>query len=383
MPIAKSGRKPPSTVLASPERRSGAAARAWPTAVDLFCGCGGVTTALKARHFRVVAAVDHDALACESYRSNHRRVHLYEQDIADVDPAEIRRSHLGGRDLDLLVVCSPCQPFSQQNRKRDEREDARAELILSAVRFAEVLAPSLIFFENVPGLTRTKFAPILTKLKAELGRLGYVVGEPRALDAADFGVPQRRLRCVLLARRGGEPPALPTPTTPAGRRVTVRRALDGLPSLASGEACEDDELHFARVHQAIALDRLRLIPKNGGSRSALPAHLQLACHQAHTGHPDVYGRMRWDDVAPTLTTGCTDVTRGRFAHPEDDRAITLREAARLQSFPDRYRFAGGSKQIEAQIGNAVPVGLIAALAPTLRASIREGPRDTSCDRRIP
>jgi DNA (cytosine-5)-methyltransferase 1 len=189
--------------------------RAWPTAVDLFCGCGGMTAALKARHFRVVAAVDWDPVACESYRSNHRRVHLYEKDIAAVDPNEIRRM-LGERDLDLLVVCSPCQPFSQQNR--NSTEDERAELILSAIRFAAILAPSLIFFENVPGLTRKRFAPILRKLRSGLTKLGYVVGEPQELDAADYGVPQRRLRCVMLARRGSAPPPLPEPTTPAGYR---------------------------------------------------------------------------------------------------------------------------------------------------------------------
>ncbi len=338
--------------------------RAWPTAVDLFCGCGGLTAALKARHFRVVAAVDCDPVACESYRSNHRSVHLYEQDIADVDPGEIR-GMLGGSDLDLLAVCSPCQPFSQQNRS--SREDERARLILWAIRFAAMLSPSLIFFENVPGLTRKRFAPILKELRCGLKELGYVVGEPQELDAADYGVPQRRLRCVMLARRGAAPPCLPEPTTPSGHRVSVDAAIGDLPRLASGQADPDDVLHFAREHREIALARLRHIPKNGGSRAALPDRLRLACHRDHRGHPDVYGRMRWKDVAPTLTTGCTDITRGRFAHPRDDRAISLREAARLQTFPDNYRFSGSAKNIATQVGNSVPVRFVEALAPALRA----------------
>jgi DNA (cytosine-5)-methyltransferase 1 len=117
------------------------------------------------------------------------------------------------------------------------------------------------------------------------------------------------------------------------------------------------------------LDRLALIPKNGGRRFSLPSRLELACHRGHSGHPDVYGRMAWDDVAPTLTTGCTDVTKGRFAHPEEDRAITLREAALLQTFPTSYEFSGNASQIATQIGNAVPVRLISALSPSLKSII--------------
>jgi DNA (cytosine-5)-methyltransferase 1 len=293
-------------------------------------------------------------------------VRLYERDIANLEPGEILPL-LGDRGLDLLVVCSPCQPFSQQNRSSDE--DERAQLILSAVRFAAVLTPHLIFFENVPGLTRKRFMPILTKLRSELTKLGYVVGEPQDLDAADYGVPQRRLRCVMLARRGSAPPPLPEPTTPLGQRISVDAAIGGLPALSSGQADTSDALHFARDHQAIALERLRHIPKNGGSRDALPEKLWLDCHRGRRGHPDVYGRMRWKDVAPTLTTGCTDVTRGRFAHPRDDRAISLREAARLQTFPDNYRFAGSAKDIAAQIGNSVPLRFIEALTAVLRSAL--------------
>jgi DNA (cytosine-5)-methyltransferase 1 len=334
--------------------------------VDLFCGCGGVTAGLKASHFRVVAAVDSDPLACASYRSNHRAVRLFERDIADVRPEEIRRE-LDGRALDLLVVCSPCQPFSQQNRGSSDAE--RARLLISAVRFAAVLMPGIILFENVPGLTRRQFAPLLEELYSGLSVLGYIVGGPQEIDAADYGVPQRRLRCVLVAGRGVAPPALPAPLTPAGHRVCVQEAIGDLQALKSGEADLRDPLHFAREHKPIALERLRHIPKDGGSRECLPERLRLECHRDRRGHPDVYGRMRWADVAPTLTTGCTDVTRGRFAHPRDNRAITLREAARLQTFPDSYSFAGSAKAIAAQVGNSVPVRLIQALAPVLREGL--------------
>jgi DNA (cytosine-5)-methyltransferase 1 len=340
----------------------------WPTVVDLFCGCGGVTQGLKRRHFRVLAAVDNDPIACETYRLNHPTVNLYEENIAAVDPGRIRRDDLNGRDLDILVVCAPCQPFSSQNRRRGG--DDRELLILSAIPFARALRPELILFENVPGLAAERFAPVVSRLRSDLDALGYRLSDPIPVDAADYGVPQRRLRCIMLARKGAPPPPVPRPTTPDGNRVVVRDVFQDLRRLVSGESDPADPLHRARNHQPIALERLRCIPKDGGSRNSLPESLQLACHVNHSGHPDVYGRMTWDDVAPTLTTGCTDVTKGRFAHPGDDRAITLREAARLQTFPDEYRFTGNLCQIATQIGNAVPVRLVEALAPGLRAALR-------------
>jgi DNA (cytosine-5)-methyltransferase 1 len=167
-----------------------------------------------------------------------------------------------------------------------------------------------------------------------------------------------------------EVPALPEPKTPKGQRITVEQAIGKLCPLKSGEKDPNDPLHYASKHLPLALERLKHIPKNGGSRFSLPAELELNCHKNHDGHGDVYGRMCWQDVAPTLTTGCTDVTRGRFAHPRDDRAITLREAAILQSFPRNYKFRGNKSQITAQIGNAVPVELVKALAPTLRIGMK-------------
>ena len=154
------------------------------------------------------------------------------------------------------------------------------------------------------------------------------------------------------------------------KKRTVRDVIGTLKELKSGERDPDDALHRARTHQSIALRRLAHIPKDGGSRFSLPAELELACHHGHDGHPDVYGRMKWDDVAPTLTTGCTDVTRGRFAHPEHDRAITLREAALLQTFAVSYRFKGNASEIATQIGNAVPVSLISNLAPALHSLLQ-------------
>ena len=342
--------------------------RTWPTAVDLFSGSGSATAALKRAHFRVVAAVDNDAAACATYRLNHPRVRIYEMDIRELDPDAVRRDCLMDAPLDLMVICAPCQPFSSQNRKR--QGDLRTRLLISSARFVSVMKPNVVFVENVPGLASSVNSDLLAEFRDICGA-DYVFGKPACIDAADYGVPQRRVRCLLTAARGREAPQIPPPTTPAHARRTVRDTISGLSALAPGEADPNDTLHAARMHHAVAVERLRAIPRDGGSRSALPEHLILDCHRNHSGHPDVYGRMKWDDVAPTLTTGCTDVTRGRFAHPEDDRAITPREAALLQTFPRGYRFAGNLNVVAEQIGNAIPSALVHAFTPTFRATLNK------------
>lgn len=338
------------------------------TAVDLYCGCGGVTEALKQSGFRVVAAVDNDPVCCLTYKANHPKVRLYKKDICKVKPVEIRNKYLQEKDLDLLVVCAPCQPFSSLNKKKED--DGRSLLILDAVRFARVLVPKVIFFENVPGLSSNKYHAILEELRFELKELDYVLSDPLMVDAADYGVPQRRKRCVLLATKNIEPPDLLPPTIHVNERRSVKQAIGDLAILEPGSVDQKDPLHAAHKLKEINVIRLAHIPVDGGSRDSLPPDLQLKCHKKHKGHPDVYGRMSWDAVAPTLTTGCTDITKGRFVHPIQNRAITLREAARLQTFPDSYKFKGSPQQIARQIGNAVPVELLKALSPSIKETIR-------------
>lgn len=341
----------------------------WPTAIDLFCGCGAVSEALKKRHFRVVAAVDNNPDAATTYASNHPTVQLFVDDIRNINPKEMHAQCLAGRSLDLLVVCAPCQPFSSQNGS--QKVDTRSELLLASLRYIREFEPKVIFFENVPGLTRPRFRPILDTLLRRLRRYGYSILGPHKVDVADYGVPQRRVRCIMVARKGEAPPPIPAPVTPKGCRLTVRDAIADLTPLRSGESDSSDPLHVARRHSILTLERLRHIPQDGGSRNSLPENLQLQCHTRPNQYPDVYGRMSWDSVAPTLTTGCTDLTRGRFAHPRDNRSLSVREAARLQTFPDTYQFPGSLKQASVQIGNAVPVRFIEMLAPWLRESIAQ------------
>ena len=341
--------------------------RTWPTAIDLYSGSGSATAALKKAHFRVVAAVDNDPAACATYRLNHPRVRLYETDIRELDPATVRKECLNEISVDLMVICAPCQPFSSQNRKKSS--DARSRLLISAASFVAALKPYLLFVENTPGLASGSNAELLSEFRKICGP-DYIFGNPICVDAADYRVPQRRKRCLIMASRGKKVPLIPPPITPKNSRRTVRDAIFGLPPLSSGKADPNDTLHAARSHRTIAIRRLQAISKDGGSRSELPDELVLNCHKNHNGHPDVYGRMKWDDIAPTLTTGCTDLTRGRFAHPEDDRAITPREAALLQSFPPNYKFEGKHKVIAEQIGNALPFALLHALTPTFRSALK-------------
>lgn len=354
-----------------------------PTMVDLFCGCGGLTAGFKAAGFRVLAAVEIDPVATATYQLNHPEVRLYEADIRSVSAEEMmRHCDLKPGELTVLAACAPCQPFSRHNRSGDG--DERAKLILETVRFLEVFRPVFLFVENVPGIKRK--SEILHRLLAALRRSGYRTSLPVVIDAVDYGVPQFRKRFILLATRLDIELGVPEPTHAPPERAallgkrpwrTVGEAFEGLEELDSGGQSETDPLHKARKHSPLNLERLRHIPPNGGSRDSLPIRLRPPCHKnKNVGYHDVYGRMSLDKPANTLTTGCTNFTKGRFAHPISDRSITLREAARLQTFPDSYRFSGSYEQISAQIGNAVPVKLAEAFARHFRM-IWENWRDNS------
>jgi DNA (cytosine-5)-methyltransferase 1 len=331
-----------------------------PTAIDLFCGSGAVTLGLKQAGFQVVGAVDLAPQACLTYKANHPEVNLIEEDIVNLDPSCFDSVVKNG--LDLLVVCAPCQPFSSQNRKKSIA-DPRRDLVSESLKFIDRFEPEIVFLENVPGLAATS---IFSSYTEELKARGYDVSIPMKLDASKLGVAQRRYRMVLLASKNIDASKLSLFSEQPMR--TVRDLIFDLSVPPIGRTSSPaDALHFSRKHSDLNLRRLSYIPKNGGSRYALPIELQLKCHQnkKNGSFSDVYGRMKWDDVAPTLTTGCTDITRGRFAHPEQNRGITLREAARLQSFPDSYIFLGNAGQIATQIGNAVPPAMMQTIAITL------------------
>lgn len=320
-----------------------------PRALDLFSGCGGLTLGLKRAGFRVVGAIEIDALAAETYRGNHGDVALWCDDIRNLSASAILRS-LGLRrgDLDLLAGCPPCQGFSRMKtlNGRHRMRDPRNDLVLDFLRFVRVLRPKAVMLENVPGLARNRRARVLAQA---LRSMGYNVTHD-VLDAADYGVPQRRRRFILLAgRRGGEIPF----ASKARRTITVREAFARI----SRRRAKNDPLHnLPERRQPHVQDFIRLIPRDGGSRHDLGTRRQLACHVRCDGFRDVYGRMAWDSVSPTITSGCCNPSKGRFLHPAKNRAITLREAALLQSFPVHYEFSlrRGKYPAAEMIGNALP-----------------------------
>lgn len=324
-------------------------------AIDLFSGCGGLSQGLKDAGYEILAAVEIDSKACETYRANHPEVEILSADIRKVSAAALMRSAgLKKGELDLLAGCPPCQGFStlRSRNGRAAAADPRNDLIDEFARLALALRPKMIMMENVPALVRyEKFTHFVDRLSAA----GYQV-ITKVLDVSAFGVPQRRKRLILSASRLG----LPRMAIEGTIRTTVRDAIGSLqPAGKSGDALHDilSKPRSVRVQTII-----EAIPKNGGSRHSLPDSMKLGCHSRTTGFNDVYGRMRWDDVSPTITSGCSNPSKGRFIHPEENRPITLREAAILQSFPSDYQFvvSHGKQAIALMIGNALPPRFIAA-----------------------
>ena len=339
-----------------------------PTAFDSFCGCGGLTTGLKTAGFRVLGAVDVDPLSVETYEANHPEVKVWQADIRDLDPNEVRNAlGLEKGELDLLAGCPPCQGFSTMRTLNGavRVDDPRNDLLMEFLHFVEEIRPRSVMMENVPGLAEDeRFRVFCMRMK----ELGYI-GDHRILDAAEFGVPQRRRRLIYLAGMDVEIPF----AEKADARKTVKAAIGRLPKAGeSGDPLHDmPENRTPRVMEII-----RRIPKNGGSRRDLPEEFLLECHKRCTGFKDVYGRMAWGNVAPTITSGCFNPSKGRFLHPEEDRAITMREAALLQGFPKRYKFPvnRGKIAIALMIGNALPPPFIAAHAAVIRRALPSNTR---------
>lgn len=323
------------------------AARAPRTAVDLFSGCGGLSLGLRRAGFEVVAAVDNDALSASTYRMNHPSTDMEENDIRRIDPLNFMSAlGLAAGQLDLMAGCPPCQGFSRLRTLNGSREveESQNDLIFEFIRFVECFRPKALMLENVPGLLADDRAGTVVQ---RLGRMGYVC-RAKLFDAARYGVPQRRQRMIMMGAADRAPPFARTT-----RRRTVSQAIRFLPS----PDLSSDPVHNYDVKRAAkVLALIRRIPKDGGSRRDLPSSAQLRCHRDFDGFRDIYGRIAWRNQAPTITGGCINPSKGRFLHPEEDRAITLREAALLQGFPASYRFdlSRGRYPVAQLIGNAFP-----------------------------
>lgn len=340
-----------------------------PRAIDLFSGAGGLTEGLKAAGFRVVGAVEIDEVARETYTLNHREVDHLWSDVREVSGQEIMDAiGIKPGELELLAGCPPCQGFSRIRTRNTATsvEDPRNDLVFRFLELVAELEPKAVMMENVPGLASDAR---MERFMRELAALGYYAegGALKVLNVADFGVPQRRRRMLLMTARGHAVPF----AEPAEEAVTVRETIGDLPPpLSSGDALHDlGERRSKRVQ-----DLMARIPRDGGSRSALSSDEQLACHKSFGGFSDVYGRMSWGDVAPTITAGCYHPSKGRFLHPEQNRTITLREAALLQGFPPDYQFSLRRGKIFAasMIGNALPPPFVAKHAAKIRQTLEGG-----------
>jgi DNA (cytosine-5)-methyltransferase 1 len=317
-----------------------------PKAIDLFSGCGGLTLGLKQAGFQVVGAIENDPLAVETYKENHGRVLVWNEDIRKIPARKLMsRLNLKRGQLDLLAGCPPCQGFSTMTTLNGRiGQEKQNDLVFEFVRFVRVLRPKAVMLENVPKLARNRR---FKSVRSALTRMGYELNYA-VLNAQNYGVPQRRRRLILIASKGAKIAF----ASKARRKHTVREAFAKI-----GRRGKKDPLHNLPENRSEKVrERIKQIPKDGGSRLALGSRGQLRCHKLCNGFKDVYGRMAWDDVAPTITGGCFNPSKGRFLHPTKNRAITLREAALLQSFPVSYFFSikRGKCFVAQMIGNALP-----------------------------
>lgn len=335
-----------------------------PLAIDLFCGAGGLTLGLKQAGFKVIGAVDIDEAACESYQLNHGEVHLWQEDITRLTAKVIFKTlNIRPGELDLLAGCPPCQGFSTiRTLNRAPAKDKRNDLVFEFLRLAKQLKPKAIMMENVPGLAKDVR---MGKFQEELKALGYK-GKCEVVNASDYGVPQRRRRMIFVAGLERE---IKLTVPQLSRRSSVRDAIEHLPEAGkSGDVLHD----FPEKRTKKTMKMISHVPKDGGSRTDLPEEYVLECHKKNPkGFKDVYGRMKWDAVSPTITGGCSNPSKGRFLHPEANRNITLREAALLQTFPEDYKFSlkGGKQKIALQIGNALPPEFIRFHALEIKQSL--------------
>ena len=345
-------------------------------AVDLFCGAGGLTRGLEAAGIDVVTGVDIDP-ACEYPFTANNSASFLKKSVEDVAASDFTDA-LRGASLTLLAGCAPCQPFSTYSQGKAGPEDERWNLLNQFARLVKEMQPDLVTMENVPRLGKQA---VFAKFVSDLMDDNYFVSH-KVVDCADYGVPQHRQRLVLLASKHG-PIEMIAPTVKTQFYETVRDAIEELPPLKAGDICLDDPLHQASELSALNLKRIR-VSKAGGTWRDWDANLVADCHKKKTGktYPGVYGRMPWDQPAPTMTTQFYGFGNGRFGHPHQNRAISLREGAILQSFPRGYKFVAEGdpvyiKTIGRLIGNAVPVKLGHAIGKSIVRHIKtlEGRRE--------
>ena len=338
---------------------------------DFFCGCGGTSRGFQKAGLDIAYALDIDNSAKRTFNKNFPDTVFCDKSITELTASNLRSMLSKYKDSYILFCgCAPCQPFTKQNTESPKHDD-RKSLLSHFGNIIKKCKPDFIFVENVPGLQKVPehkdgpfpaFEQLLKKMKY---KMDYGV-----VSAQDYGAPQIRHRFILVASKHGDI-SIPSPThgndTPY---KTVRDAIADLPVIAAGEVYKGIEVlnHRAALLSELNMKRIKASPHNGGGRNDWPRSLWPGCYtrmgedgKTHQGHTDCYGRLWWDKPATGLTTRCISYSNGRFGHPEQDRAISVREAARLQGFDDNFEFMGNLNSMARQIGNAVPVDLAYAM----------------------
>lgn len=331
--------------------------------VDLFCGVGGLSHGFVKENFNIIAGIDSDETCKYPYEKNNKAKFVH-KDIDDVTIQEIIELYPKGHTR-ILVGCAPCQPFSKYTNRQSE--DDKWKLIYSFAKLLKGVRPEIVSMENVPQLEgHCVFKDFIKTLEDNNYYVSWSV-----VNCVHYGIPQRRVRLVLLASQLGEIKIIEKTHYPKRYR-TVAHAIKGLEPLQAGQTSPKDPLHRARGLSELNMQRIRNTPP-GGSWKDWDDELILDCHKKKSGksYGSIYGRMKWDEPAPTMTTHCCGIGNGRYGHPEQNRAISLREAALFQTFPKYYDFIDpqgnfSSKTLSKHIGNAVPVRLGRVIAKSIR-----------------
>lgn len=338
-------------------------------AIDLFCGIGGLTYGLRQAKIKVLAGLDNDASCAYSYEKNNKSKFI-DADISKYDFKEMKKLY-SNDSIRVLVGCAPCQPFSAHSYKNrnNKDNDTRWNLIDYFVEAIKILNPHIISMENVRGITKTE---VFENFVIELKKLGYEV-DYEVVYCPEYGIPQNRSRLVLLGSKLGKI-SVPSKTHEKGSFVTVEDVIKGLPPINAGETCLKDPIHRTLNLSPININRIKQSKPNGTWRD-WDEELLPNCYKKTSGqtYTSVYGRMDWKGVAPTITTQFYSYGTGRFGHPKQNRALSLREGALLQTFPADYNFDAtiGINKIGRQIGNAVPPRLGLVIGQAIQKHVKK------------
>ena len=350
-----------------------------PSVIDLFAGVGGLSLGFEKQGFNVLLANEYDESIADAYSKNHKGTKMIVGDITSLDLKETFGSYAG--KVDVIIGGPPCQGFSQKGQRKTIH-DERNFLFKYYVAVVELVKPRYFVMENVPNLLTAENGYFFKEIEELFNKMGYSL-EHGVLNAADYGVPQNRRRAIIIGKLNGAAPKLPTPKD---EKVTIWDAISDLAYLESGEGTDEQEYknspeseyqkrlrgaatvlhnHVATKHSPIALERLAMIPPNAGKEVLPEEHITKSIYSG------TWTRMRKDEISVTITTRFDTPSSGKFTHPYLDRAITVREAARIQSFPDDFQFTGNKGSQMKQVGNAVPPLLAAAIASVIMNDIKE------------